>query len=150
ARESGVIGAEAYFGCAQANQWGHRRSPWRGENPRPASEHPPQSHEEIRHHAHIPRKLVVPHEISLPRSSSWRRMPFPTRRASNAQTVSLWLLRQNPFFLLDHGMLFAKRRGNSNTAENSPMLKITQIDGRDSTQTFKLEGKLLEPWLAEV
>jgi len=27
------------------------------------------------------------------------------------------------------------------------MLKITQINGQDSTQTFKLEGKLLEPWL---
>jgi hypothetical protein len=30
------------------------------------------------------------------------------------------------------------------------MLKITQIDGQDSTQTFKLEGKLLAPWVAEV
>ena len=30
------------------------------------------------------------------------------------------------------------------------MLKITQIDGQDSTQTFKLEGKLREPWVAEV
>ena len=30
------------------------------------------------------------------------------------------------------------------------MLKITRIDSRDSTQTFKLEGKLLEPWVAEV
>jgi anti-anti-sigma regulatory factor len=30
------------------------------------------------------------------------------------------------------------------------MLKITRIDGQDSTQTFKLEGKLLEPWVAEV
>jgi ABC-type transporter Mla MlaB component len=30
------------------------------------------------------------------------------------------------------------------------MLKITRIDGQDSTETFKLEGKLLEPWVAEV
>jgi ABC-type transporter Mla MlaB component len=30
------------------------------------------------------------------------------------------------------------------------MLKITRIDGPDSTQTFKLEGKLLEPWVPEV
>ena len=30
------------------------------------------------------------------------------------------------------------------------MLKITRIDGQDSTQTFKLEGKLREPWVAEV
>jgi RNA polymerase sigma-70 factor (ECF subfamily) len=30
------------------------------------------------------------------------------------------------------------------------MLKITRIDGQDSMQTFKLEGKLLEPWVAEV
>jgi ABC-type transporter Mla MlaB component len=30
------------------------------------------------------------------------------------------------------------------------MLKITQIDGEDSKQTFKLEGKLLGPWVAEV
>jgi len=30
------------------------------------------------------------------------------------------------------------------------MLKITRIDSQDSTQTFKLDGKLLEPWVAEV
>jgi ABC-type transporter Mla MlaB component len=30
------------------------------------------------------------------------------------------------------------------------MLRITRIDGRDATHTFKLEGKLLEPWVAEV
>jgi ABC-type transporter Mla MlaB component len=30
------------------------------------------------------------------------------------------------------------------------MLKITQIDDLDSTQTLKLEGKLLAPWVAEV
>ncbi len=30
------------------------------------------------------------------------------------------------------------------------MLKITRIDGQDSTQTFKLEGKLREPWVAEL
>ena len=30
------------------------------------------------------------------------------------------------------------------------MLKITLHHGDDSTQTIKLEGKLLEPWLAEV
>jgi len=30
------------------------------------------------------------------------------------------------------------------------MLRITRIDGQDSTQTFKLEGKLREPWVAEV
>jgi hypothetical protein len=30
------------------------------------------------------------------------------------------------------------------------MLKITRIDGPDSMVTFKLEGKLLEPWVAEV
>jgi ABC-type transporter Mla MlaB component len=30
------------------------------------------------------------------------------------------------------------------------MLKITRIVGEDSTQTFKLEGKLREPWVAEV
>ena len=30
------------------------------------------------------------------------------------------------------------------------MLRITQIDGQDATRTFKLEGKLLEPWVAEV
>jgi ABC-type transporter Mla MlaB component len=30
------------------------------------------------------------------------------------------------------------------------MLKITRIDGQDATQTFRLEGKLLEPWVAEV
>jgi hypothetical protein len=47
-------------------------------------------------------------------------------------------------------MVFAKGRGNAITAENSSMLKITQIDGQDSTQTFKLEGKLLEPWVTEV
>ena len=30
------------------------------------------------------------------------------------------------------------------------MLKITRIDGQDSAQTVKLEGKLLQPWVAEV
>ncbi len=30
------------------------------------------------------------------------------------------------------------------------MLRITRIDGQDATQTLKLEGKLLEPWVAEV
>ena len=30
------------------------------------------------------------------------------------------------------------------------MLKVTRIDSPDATQTFKLEGKLLEPWVAEV
>jgi anti-anti-sigma regulatory factor len=30
------------------------------------------------------------------------------------------------------------------------MLKITPIDDQDSTLTFKFEGKLLEPWVAEV
>jgi ABC-type transporter Mla MlaB component len=30
------------------------------------------------------------------------------------------------------------------------MLKITQIAGQDSAQTFKFEGKLLQPWVAEV
>jgi ABC-type transporter Mla MlaB component len=30
------------------------------------------------------------------------------------------------------------------------MLRITRIDGQDATQTLKLEGKLLEPWLAEL
>ena len=30
------------------------------------------------------------------------------------------------------------------------MLRITLIDGQNSTQIFKLEGKLLEPWVAEV
>ena len=30
------------------------------------------------------------------------------------------------------------------------MLKITQINGPDKTLTFKLEGKLLAPWVAEV
>jgi hypothetical protein len=35
-------------------------------------------------------------------------------------------------------------------AEKSLMLRITRIEGQDTTQTFKLEGKLLEPWVAEV
>ena len=30
------------------------------------------------------------------------------------------------------------------------MLKITRIEGQDSSLTFKLEGRLLEPWVAEV
>lgn len=30
------------------------------------------------------------------------------------------------------------------------MLKITRIDGQDLTHTFKLEGKLLQPWVTEV
>jgi ABC-type transporter Mla MlaB component len=30
------------------------------------------------------------------------------------------------------------------------MLRITRIDGEDSMQTLKLEGKLLEPWIAEL
>jgi hypothetical protein len=30
------------------------------------------------------------------------------------------------------------------------MLKITRIDGQDLMQTFKLEGKLLAPWVPEV
>lgn len=30
------------------------------------------------------------------------------------------------------------------------MLRITRIDGEDSAQTVKLEGKLLEPWVGEV
>jgi hypothetical protein len=30
------------------------------------------------------------------------------------------------------------------------MLKITRIERRDSSLTFKLEGRLLEPWVAEV
>jgi anti-anti-sigma regulatory factor len=30
------------------------------------------------------------------------------------------------------------------------MLKITRIEGRDSSLTFKLEGRLLEPWVSEV
>jgi ABC-type transporter Mla MlaB component len=30
------------------------------------------------------------------------------------------------------------------------MLRITRLDGPDAAQTFKLEGKLLEPWVAEV
>jgi hypothetical protein len=30
------------------------------------------------------------------------------------------------------------------------MLRITRIDGQESQQTLKLEGKLLEPWVAEV
>jgi ABC-type transporter Mla MlaB component len=30
------------------------------------------------------------------------------------------------------------------------MLRITRIDSRDSEQTLKLEGKLLEPWIPEV
>jgi anti-anti-sigma regulatory factor len=30
------------------------------------------------------------------------------------------------------------------------MLKITRIDGQNSTRAFKLEGKLLEPWVEEV
>ncbi len=30
------------------------------------------------------------------------------------------------------------------------MLRITCIEDQDATQTFKLEGKLLEPWVAEV
>ena len=30
------------------------------------------------------------------------------------------------------------------------MLKITRIDREDSTQTFRLEGKLLEPWIPEL
>jgi ABC-type transporter Mla MlaB component len=30
------------------------------------------------------------------------------------------------------------------------MLKITRIDGSNSGQTLKLEGKLLEPWVSEV
>ena len=30
------------------------------------------------------------------------------------------------------------------------MLRITRIERQDSTQTFKLDGKLLEPWVAEV
>jgi ABC-type transporter Mla MlaB component len=30
------------------------------------------------------------------------------------------------------------------------MLRITCIDGDDATQTLKFEGKLLEPWVAEV
>ena len=30
------------------------------------------------------------------------------------------------------------------------MLRITRIDGRKSMQTLKLEGKLLEPWVAEL
>ena len=30
------------------------------------------------------------------------------------------------------------------------MLRITRIERQDSTQTFKLEGKLLEPWVGEV
>jgi hypothetical protein len=30
------------------------------------------------------------------------------------------------------------------------MLKIMGIEGPEATQTFKLEGKLLEPWVGEV
>jgi anti-anti-sigma regulatory factor len=30
------------------------------------------------------------------------------------------------------------------------MLKITRIEGPDSSLTFKLEGRLLEAWVAEV
>jgi ABC-type transporter Mla MlaB component len=30
------------------------------------------------------------------------------------------------------------------------MLKITLIDGQELTQTIRLEGKLLEPWVTEV
>lgn len=30
------------------------------------------------------------------------------------------------------------------------MLRITRIDGPDATPTFKLDGKLLAPWVAEV
>lgn len=30
------------------------------------------------------------------------------------------------------------------------MLKITRIDASESQPTFKLEGKLLRPWVAEV
>ena len=33
---------------------------------------------------------------------------------------------------------------------NFSMLKITRVVGQDSTQTFKLEGKLREPWVTEV
>jgi hypothetical protein len=47
-------------------------------------------------------------------------------------------------------MFFAKGREDFITAENSPMLRITQTDGQDSTRTIKLEGKLLGPWVAEV
>jgi hypothetical protein len=30
------------------------------------------------------------------------------------------------------------------------MLRITRVDGPESLQVFKLEGRLLEPWVAEV
>jgi len=30
------------------------------------------------------------------------------------------------------------------------MLRITRIDGRDSEQTLKVEGKLLGPWVSEL
>ena len=30
------------------------------------------------------------------------------------------------------------------------MLKITRIDGQDLTRTFKFEGQLRKPWVAEV
>jgi ABC-type transporter Mla MlaB component len=30
------------------------------------------------------------------------------------------------------------------------MLRVTRIDGQNSMQTLKLEGKLLEPWVAEL
>jgi ABC-type transporter Mla MlaB component len=34
--------------------------------------------------------------------------------------------------------------------ELAPMLRITQTNDLDSRKTFKLDGKLLGPWVAEV
>jgi hypothetical protein len=44
----------------------------------------------------------------------------------------------------------SQKGSHSVQTEDSQMLKITKIGSRDSTQTIKLDGKLLEPWVAEV
>jgi hypothetical protein len=38
----------------------------------------------------------------------------------------------------------------SRNCSREKMLRITRIEGRESSLTFKLEGQLLEPWVIEV
>jgi ABC-type transporter Mla MlaB component len=74
-----------------------------------------------------------------------RLLLFAERNTSLCKSLGL-----RTFFLSRAGTPFAMGMCRSVTAERRAMLKITCIDGQDSTQTFKLEGKLLEPWVAEV
>jgi ABC-type transporter Mla MlaB component len=74
---------------------------------------------------------------------------FSAVRSSTHNPQSQRLALTRPFnFMQRHGV----RKGNDYpiTTEKSPMLKITRLNGQDSIQTFKLEGKLLEPWVSEV